>query len=287
VNELDVEQYLRGMGEVRDPAWPAASLRSQAIAARTYALRAMKASGEICDTQRCQVYLGQQAEYGAMDKAVTATAGRVLIYRGGFAAAVYSANGAGISASPHEGFGTPDANYPYLRAAAYETHSPDPWQVRVALADLARRVKYRGELSDVRVATTGPSGRPTGVTLVGTAGDRTIPAYQLADVLGLRSTKWKTRIELGDAPPEPPALAAIQALPDAAAPVHATTSGEPRRPAASLKATSDGPSWTARWPTRAMLSAVLLAGVFGMRTLVRRRESGDGEPSPLPRSEDD
>src|SRR5436190_876470 len=45
VNELDVESYLRGMGEVRDPSWPPASLRAQAIAARTYALRAMASSG--------------------------------------------------------------------------------------------------------------------------------------------------------------------------------------------------------------------------------------------------
>jgi len=269
------------MGEVRDPAWPAASLRAQAIAARTYALRAMKAGGEICATQRCQVYLGQQAEYGAMDKAVTATAGRVLMYRGGFAAAVYSANGAGVSASPEEGFGTPDASYPYLRAAAYETHSPQLWQVRVALTDLARRVNYRGELSDVRVATTGPSGRPTSVTLVGTAGERTIPAYQLADAVGLRSTKWKTRVELSDAPP-PPAAAALQVFPDQAAPPRSTTSGTPRH--AAMRATGDGNGGMARW---AMLSAVLLAGVFGVRTLVSRRESGDGEPSPLPGSEDD
>ena len=70
LNEVDVEQYLRGMGEVRDPSWPAAALRAQAVAARTYALRAMAVAGELCDTQRCQVYLGADAEYGAMNKAV-------------------------------------------------------------------------------------------------------------------------------------------------------------------------------------------------------------------------
>ena len=78
VNHVDVEQYLRGMGEVRDPGWPASALRAQAIAARTYALRAMAGGGQLCDTQQCQVYLGAQAEYGAMDKAVTATRGQVV-----------------------------------------------------------------------------------------------------------------------------------------------------------------------------------------------------------------
>ena len=70
VDHIDVEQYLRGMGEVRNPSWPKASLMTQAIAARTYALRSV--GGELCDYDRCQVYLGANAEYGAMDKAVSA-----------------------------------------------------------------------------------------------------------------------------------------------------------------------------------------------------------------------
>jgi len=214
IDQLDVEDYLRGMGEVRDPSWPAASLRAQATVARTYALRAMRASGEICDTERCQVYLGQQAEYPAMDRAVADTAGQVLLYHGAYAAAVYSANGAGVSASPNEGFGTPDDAYPYLRAAAYETHSPDPWQVRIALQDLASRVHYRGALSAVTVAATGASGRPTVVALDGSAGATTIAATDLDHALGLRSTKWTVRLETGEPPAPPPVADAIQSLPD-------------------------------------------------------------------------
>jgi stage II sporulation protein D len=276
VDELDVEQYLRGMGEVRDPSWPAASLRVQAIVARTYALRAMKASGEICDTQRCQVYLGQQAEYGAMDKAVADTAGKVLTYRGGFAAAVYSANGAGVSATPQEGFGTPDATYPYLRAAPYETHSPDPWQARIALRDLAARVNYRGELTDVRVSGAGPSGRPLEVVLSGSAGERTITGLALADAAGLRSTKWKAHVELGEAPAPPPALGVIQALPDDVTALRAATHG-PRRGHANVASTSahenDDERSVPRWAVPMLLGAVALAGLFGFRTL--KKEDDD------------
>ncbi|CAN5783064.1 hypothetical protein BH20ACT1_BH20ACT1_09720 [soil metagenome] len=50
VNEVDVEDYLRGMGEVLDSSWPRASLGAQAVAARTYALRAMDLCWELCDT---------------------------------------------------------------------------------------------------------------------------------------------------------------------------------------------------------------------------------------------
>src|SRR5204863_1998782 len=101
-----------------------ASLRSQAIAARTYALRAMAAAGEICADQRCQVYLGAKLEYPEMNKAVADTAGQVLTYQGKLAATVYSANAGGTSASLAEGFGpraAPDASYPYLRSAPYRT----------------------------------------------------------------------------------------------------------------------------------------------------------------------
>ena len=104
-----VEQYLKGMGEVRDPSWPLASLETQAIAARTYALRSL--GGELCADDRCQVYLGAGAEYAAMDKAVSATRGQVVTYGDGLASTVYSANAGGFSATPPEGFGLGSPNY--------------------------------------------------------------------------------------------------------------------------------------------------------------------------------
>lgn len=274
VNELDVEQYLRGMGEVRDPSWPAASLRAQAIVARTYALRAMRASGEICDTQKCQVYLGRQAEYAAMDRAVTDTAGKVLTYKGAFAAAVYSANGAGMSASPQEGFGTPDSAYPYLRATPYETKSPDPWQVRIALRDLAARLDYRGQLTDVRVAATGPSGRPVAITLVGSAGERRVSGLALADAAGLRSTKWTARVELGEAPTPPPALGIIQALPDDATALRAATRAPAKQRALAPVISPDehGERAVPGWALPILLGAVALAGLFGFRVLRREKD---------------
>jgi stage II sporulation protein D len=272
VNQVDVEQYLRGMGEVRNPSWPDASLQAQAVAARTYALRAMKASGELCDTQRCQVYLGQQAEYAAMDRAVAATAGKVLTFGGGFAAAVYSANGGGVSASPSEGFGTPDSTYPYLRASAYETKSPDPWQVRIALADLADRVHYGGNLTTVRVAQTGPSGRPISVALEGTTGPKTVAATDLARALGLRSTKWKVRTELGAAPPPPPPTIQIQDLPDQVTRATSTTGPKTEQATVEDRPVRHDDEGAPGWALPSLLTLVLAAGAYGFATLRKDRE---------------
>ena len=85
VNELDVETYLKGMAEV-PASWPAAAQQAQAVAARTYVLRAMAASGEVCDYERCQVYVGATREAAAQTDAVDATRGVVLTYGGALAA---------------------------------------------------------------------------------------------------------------------------------------------------------------------------------------------------------
>lgn len=216
-NRLDVETYLRGMGEVLDPSWPKASLAAQAIAARTYALRTMAARGEICSGQRCQVYLGQQAEYRAMDEAVAQTEGQVLVFRTGLASAVYSANAAGVSASREEGFGPlpegSDAEFPYLRSAPYPTGDRFPWSVTVALADVARRLRYPGELTSLTIARKGPSGRVLEVAVDGTSGPRNVPGLELAGALSLRSTLFSARVDLARSVPPLPASEPLQAPP--------------------------------------------------------------------------
>ena len=276
VNVVDVETYLKGMGEVRDPSWPQASLRAQAIAARTYALRAMAVGGEVCDTQRCQVYLGAQAEYAAMNRAVDDSREQVLVFRRSLISAVYSANGGGHSASREEGFGVTDlGDVPYLRAAPYLTNDPGPWTVTVALRDVAARLGYAGDLTDVRVSRTGPSGRAVEVVLDGSAGPKPVTGLDFDASLGLRSTLFTLRLEAGEAPPPPPPdeQPVIQAPPEQAAEVAATetagatTTTAPRRPPSTatptpLRAVPEELLVVASWLVTALACAafVVLSG---------------------------
>jgi SpoIID/LytB domain protein len=211
---VGVEDYLRGMAEVPG-TWPAAAVQAQAIAARTYALRATQASGELCDDARCQVYVGQGAESPGQDAAVAATARRVLAYRGALAAAVYSADAGGVTATTLEGFGTPDGVYPYLTTVAYETDNPLPWHLTVSFADLGSRLGYRGTVTSARVGSAGPSGRALTMVLEGTAGAMTVDGRTFARSLGLRSTRFTATVGTADGapPPPPPAEEAIQLLP--------------------------------------------------------------------------
>jgi stage II sporulation protein D len=97
INEVELDDYLRGvvpreMGpEVFDSL---DALKSQAVAARSYALRNMGEFGsegfDICATPRCQVYGGMDDEHPLSDRAVLETSGEVLIFKGEFADALYS-----------------------------------------------------------------------------------------------------------------------------------------------------------------------------------------------------
>jgi SpoIID/LytB domain protein len=284
VNEIDIEQYLWGLGEMPS-SYPLAAHEAQVVAARTYAMRAMTANGEICDTQRCQVYLGVNGESPVEHEAVSKTLGETLGYGGHYASAVFSANAAGVSATPEEGFGTPNASHPYLVAAPYETHSDDAWHVEIGLADLARRLKYPGTATSIRVASTGPSKRPLVVELDGDAGTQQVRALDVDSAMGLRSTFWTLQLTTADvapAAPEPAAL--IQSAPDDVGAVIAADTTQALRTTSSDRSASKTPTSIASSSERTdgdgghgvvtvlLLGLVVAAGAFG--TVVLRRTQG-------------
>jgi stage II sporulation protein D len=120
VNELDLEDYLRGVvpGEMGPEQYPRLeALKAQAVAARTYALRNLGEFREdgydICATPRCQVYFGLGVEHPLSDRAVTETAGQVLLHHGELVDARYSATCGGHTEDVENVF--PQEHAPYLR----------------------------------------------------------------------------------------------------------------------------------------------------------------------------
>jgi SpoIID/LytB domain protein len=272
VNQLDVETYLTGMGEVLDPSWPAASLETQEVAARTYALRAMAAAGELCDDTRCQVYLGTAGEYPAAEGAVAATRGEVLAAGDALADTVYSANAAGYSASPEEGFGSSAGGAPYLRAAPYPTGNPMPWSVSVATVDVASALGLASPVTGVGVTSRGPSGRALTVAVQTGSATTTVSGVAFAAALGLRSTLFSARLGQASAPPPQPRPSSLQVPPELAgsiappAPAPSPASGAAGlalgRPPASPTATQTG-AGDPVLPIAAALAALLLLATAG------------------------
>ena len=78
INVLDLDSYVRGVVAGEMPSsWPLEALKSQAVAARTYALTTRKTDGlfdQYPDT-RSQMYRGVTGESVRSDAAVRATAG--------------------------------------------------------------------------------------------------------------------------------------------------------------------------------------------------------------------
>jgi SpoIID/LytB domain protein len=190
VNQLDVETYLKGMAEVPDD-WPAEAIEAQTDAARTYALRA---GGELCDDDNCQVYVGVDGESANQNAAVNATAGEVVTYAGALADTLYCADAGGVTATTLEGFGTTDPGQPYLSVVRYPTPNPLPWRAELPLADVAGKLGYFGTLTGVHVGDRGPSGRALTVVLDGSAGPMTVDGRAFAEKLDLKSTLFDPTI---------------------------------------------------------------------------------------------
>lgn len=207
-NHVDVEAYLSGMAEVPS-TWPAAAVQAQSIAARTYALRAMASRGELCDSERCQVYVGTAKETPGQSAAVQATRGQVVTYAGRLAATFYSASGGGVSANIEEGFGS-GYDIPYLQARPYATENTKAWALDLALADVGQRLGYPGEVTDVRITATGPSGRPLKMEIHGDAGPSSVDPQDFRRKLGLQSTFFTASTTRAAAPPPPPPPATDQ-----------------------------------------------------------------------------
>ena len=124
INELPIEDYLRGLSEV--PAgWPLEAIKAQVVAARCYALTHLGSTAlyDVDDTTRYQVYRGADAESAAQNAAVDATRGQVLTSSGRVILAFFSASDGGHTANVSDVFGGSLATYPYLTGVL------DPWDV--------------------------------------------------------------------------------------------------------------------------------------------------------------
>jgi stage II sporulation protein D len=193
VNVLRMDAYLRGVVASEMPAyWEQAALRSQAVAARTYAayLRAQYRDRyyHTCDTTSCQVYGGVDDEQPTTDAAVRATSRQILRYAGAPAFTQFSASSGGYTAS---------GGRPYLPAR------PDPWDdwpgntvhdwtETVNTARLEQRYPRLGQLLGVQVTRRDGNGEWNGrvlrMRLDGSRDDVAISGDEFRAVYGLRST---------------------------------------------------------------------------------------------------
>lgn len=120
INELPIEEYLYGVVPRELPPVPYGELeaqKSQAIAARTYALSNMGKRGkdgyDLLPTTSDQVYGGYEAEHPISNGAVDGTRGIVATYEGKLITAVFNSTSGGFSANNEDVWSSDPV--PYLR----------------------------------------------------------------------------------------------------------------------------------------------------------------------------
>ena len=193
VNVLGLEAYTKGVVPREMPAsWKVAALRSQAIAARTYAAfdRAAHQTRyyQTCDTTSCQVYGGLDSEDARSNAAVDATAGKAVIYGGKPAFTQFgSSSGGWLSAG----------SQPYLVAKAdpYDDFAGNPmhtWTTTLTKAAIQKAYPSIGNLRRVLVTQRDGNGQWYGrveqMTLDGGKADVKLTGDAFRSKFGLRSS---------------------------------------------------------------------------------------------------
>lgn len=224
-NDLPLETYLRGVVPAEmSSAWPTAALQAQTIASRSYAARHLRPGVsyyDVVDTSAAQVYRGAKGERATTNAIIEATTGVVLRRGSSIANALYhsdggsgtennenvytSATGGKVAgavsylrgSSDRKPDGTPyDAGAPYATwaTATYTTAQLSAWFA----ADARTNV---GTLSALDLRNRGVSGRLISVTLIGSAGTKTVSGEVFRSIFNagrpatepmLRSTLFST-----------------------------------------------------------------------------------------------
>jgi SpoIID/LytB domain protein len=206
IARLTMETYLYGLGEV-PASWPMASLRAQAVAARSYATYALRRYGlrgscncNLTDGAGDQVYAGWSKESGELGarwkRAVDSTGRQLATYRGNVIQAFYAASDGGHSEDVEDVWhgGNPDYATPWLRGVCNpgEWVSQNPWLDWVRTFDAAtvtaRLASATGPIGTVKrfgTAVRGESGRIVTIVVKGTSGSRVVEGSTLRSALGL------------------------------------------------------------------------------------------------------
>ena len=204
--ELPFERYLRGIGEMPS-SWPGSALRSQAVAARTFATYKIRNYGlrsdcdcHLADGASDQVYVGWSKESAPGGNrwvaAVGDTAGEVVTYGGATIQAFYAASDGGHSEDVEDVWHGGNAAYaiPYLRGVCDpgEYTSANPWtdwnRSFTASTLSSRLAPYTGGIGTISRFTDvrrGVSGRIVSAIARGSGGSATITGTELKAALGL------------------------------------------------------------------------------------------------------
>ncbi|WP_391207995.1 SpoIID/LytB domain-containing protein [Psychrobacillus sp. L4] len=174
-NRLDLENYLKGVIPNESPAsWHIEALKAQAVAARSYTL---SKSGILSSTTKDQMYKGYSSEQKSTNSAVEATTGLVIKSAGKLVQAYYYSTSGGRTANIGEAWDT--AQVPYFVSVddSIEKSPYSNWSVSIPASNILTKFGFNAstdQLLDVKITKGGSNGEVTAVSIVTSAGEKTI-----------------------------------------------------------------------------------------------------------------
>jgi SpoIID/LytB domain protein len=209
------EKYLLGIGEMPS-SWPIEALKTQAVAARTYATYTVKRYGlrtycncDLTDGSEDQVYVGWSKESGPDGErwvhAVRGSVGRVVTHGGATIQAFYAASDGGHTENVEDVWhgGDPAYAIPYLRGVCDpgESTAANPWtnwQRHFTASEVTNRLApYTGSIGTVSsfpAVDRGVGGGIIRVTVKGSGGKAVVSGSELRAGLALPEIRvWINR----------------------------------------------------------------------------------------------
>jgi SpoIID/LytB domain protein len=194
INHVDLETYVDGIAEEKGAGWPPEAMEVLAVAARSLAASTMTwytthhgEGYDICNSDKCQVYLGYDGEAYDMHAAAAATRGVIRTYEGSPILAMYHGNGGGQT----ETYGP---QYPYLKSVKYPFADPYRWHVDTTFSQVeaqlrAKNIAVPDPLQLLKVLKRGDSPRVESLELAGGRDQsETMRGTDFASALNLPST---------------------------------------------------------------------------------------------------
>ncbi|MFP4298224.1 MAG: SpoIID/LytB domain-containing protein [Spirulinaceae cyanobacterium] len=191
INHVDLEEYLYSVvGAEAIASWPLEALKTQAVAARSYALyqrsRNRNPLYDLDTTTFTQVYKGLLSEARSTHQAVQATSGEVVVYNRQVILAAFHASSGGHTENVEDVWTSP---LPYLRGVIdYDRQAPVyQWSKQYSRSEISRLIGGVGLIQSFIPERTTPQGRIITMRVVGEKGTTRLSGAQIRQALGLRS----------------------------------------------------------------------------------------------------
>ena len=188
VNVLGIEKYLSSVvGSEMPTKWPIESLKAQAIASRTYALK-QKGNNlfDIDSTQSAQVYNGLESRTYKTVRAVSSTRSLVMTYKNKLINALFHSSSGGMTENSEDVWKN---KYPYLSSVKdFDKKNPKfRWQKKFSSKELSILFPKIGGLNNIEIQNITDTGRVKNVKLFGAYGSEQMSGVDLRKRLDLNS----------------------------------------------------------------------------------------------------